>query len=72
MCNRSHISRKSFSRQYLHKAQRTERVTKSRRMISNEVMHWWMHFKIKWGSSPRQHHMKAHFESMWKSNSTEG
>ncbi|RWW73564.1 hypothetical protein BHE74_00018555 [Ensete ventricosum] len=42
--------RNSTLRQYLHKAQRIERVTRSHCMISNEVMHWWMHYKIKWRS----------------------
>ncbi|RWV77868.1 hypothetical protein GW17_00061248 [Ensete ventricosum] len=59
MCNGSHILRKSYSRQYLFKAQWTKRVTRSHRMISNEVMHWWMHFEIKWGSNPTQHHTKV-------------
>ncbi|RZS25514.1 hypothetical protein BHM03_00058732, partial [Ensete ventricosum] len=39
MCSEPYMLRKSTSKQYLHKAQWTERATRSCCMILNEVMH---------------------------------
>lgn len=59
MCNISHMLRMGTSRQQFHKVQQTEQATMSWCMISHEVICWWTHCEIKWGTNSRQHHIKT-------------
>ncbi|RWW76152.1 hypothetical protein BHE74_00015780 [Ensete ventricosum] len=62
MCSGLYMLRKSTLRQYLHKAQWTERAARSRCMISNEVMHC----EIKWGSDNGNIIRRCMIRSYWE------